>query len=93
VFTLPADFRGAKEEVAQMCLVHKEAVFEKPEKSNKHLKPLYIQGHIDGKPISRMLVDGGTAVNLISYTMFKKLGWEDDELTNTNLTLNSMEAT
>jgi hypothetical protein len=28
VFTLPADFRGVEEEVAQMCLGPKEAVFE-----------------------------------------------------------------
>jgi hypothetical protein len=55
VFTLPAEFRGI-EEVAQMCLGPKEAVFEKLEDSSQHLKPLYIQDYIDGKPISRMLV-------------------------------------
>jgi hypothetical protein len=47
--------------------------FEKPKESSQHLKPLYIWGHIDGKPISRMLIDGGAAVNLMSYVMFKKL--------------------
>jgi hypothetical protein len=31
VFTLSAEFRGAEEEVAQMCLSSKEAVFEKLE--------------------------------------------------------------
>jgi hypothetical protein len=51
---------------------------------------LYIHGLIDGKLISRMLIDGGAAVNLMSYSIFKKLGREDDELVNTNLTLNSM---
>jgi hypothetical protein len=29
----------------------KEAMFEKPKESSHHLKMLYIQGHIDGKPI------------------------------------------
>jgi hypothetical protein len=57
------------------------------------LKPLYIRGHIDGKPVSRMLVDGGTVVNLMSYIIFKKLGREDDELMKTNLTLNNVGAT
>jgi hypothetical protein len=65
------------------------AMFEKPEESSQHIKPLYIQGHIDGKTISRML-DGGTAVNLTPYYVFKKLGREDDELVKTNLTLNGM---
>jgi hypothetical protein len=31
VFTLPVEFRGAEEEVAQMYLSPKEVVFEKPE--------------------------------------------------------------
>jgi hypothetical protein len=54
------------------------------------LNPLYIRGHINGKPISRMLVDGGAAVNLMPYSIFKKLRREDDELVKTNLTLNDM---
>jgi hypothetical protein len=37
-----------------------------------------------------MLVNGGTAVNLMSYSVFKKLGREDDELVKTNLTLNGV---
>jgi hypothetical protein len=44
VFTLPAEFRGAEEEVAQMCLGPKEVVFEKPKESSQHLKPLYVSG-------------------------------------------------
>jgi hypothetical protein len=90
VFTLPAEFRGIEEEVAQMCLNPKEAMFEKPEESSQHLKPLYIRGYIDGKPVSKMLIDGGAVVNLMTYTVFKKLGSLDDELVNTNLTLNGV---
>jgi hypothetical protein len=90
VFMLRAEFRGIEDEVAQMCLSPKEVMFEKPEESSQHLKPLYIRGHIDGKPISRMLVDGGAAVNLISYIVFKKLRGEDDELVNTNLMPNGV---
>jgi hypothetical protein len=71
-----------------MCLGPKEAMFEKPEESIQHLKPLYIQGHIDGKPIFRMLVDGGAAINLMPYSVFKKLEREDDNLVKTNLMLN-----
>jgi hypothetical protein len=57
------------------------------------LKSLYIWEHIDGKPVSRMLVDGGAAVSLMPYTIFKKLGREDDKLVKTNITLNSVGAT
>jgi hypothetical protein len=90
VFTLSAEFRGAEEEVAQMCLGSKEVMFEKPKESSQHLKPLYVRGHINGKLISRMLVDSSATVNLMSYSIFKKLGKGDDELMKTNLTLNGV---
>jgi hypothetical protein len=40
VFMLLVVFRGA-EEVAQMCLCPGQAMFEKPEESGQHMKPLY----------------------------------------------------
>jgi hypothetical protein len=73
-----------------MCLGPKEVVFEKPEESSQHLKSLYIQGHIDGKSIFRMLIDGGAVVNLMPYSVFMKLGREDDELVKTNLMRNGV---
>jgi hypothetical protein len=56
VFTLPPEFRGAQEEVTQMYLGPMMAMFENLEESSKHLKPLYIRGHIDGKLISGSMV-------------------------------------
>jgi hypothetical protein len=73
-----------------MCLSPKEVVFEMSEESSQHLKPLYVRGHIDGKPISRMLIDSGAAVNLMSYFVFNKFGRKDNEPIKTNLTLNDM---
>jgi hypothetical protein len=73
-----------------MCRGPKEDVFKKPELSRQHLKSLYIQGHIDVKPISRMLVDDGAAVNLMLYSILKKLGREEDELMKTNMMLNGV---
>jgi hypothetical protein len=69
---------------------HSWTTIEKPEESSQHLKLLYIQGHIDGKPISRMLVNGGAIVNLMPYSVLKKLGRKNDELMKTNLTLNDV---
>jgi hypothetical protein len=36
------------------------------------------------------VIDGGTAVNLMSYSMFNKVEREDNELMKTNLTLNDI---
>nr|ABA97489.1 retrotransposon protein, putative, unclassified [Oryza sativa Japonica Group] len=89
VCMLPMEFCAMDEaEVAQFSLGPKDAVFEKPDESNRHMKPLYLKGHVDGKPVSRMLVDGGAAMNLMPYSLFKKLGREDDELKKTNMILN-----
>jgi hypothetical protein len=71
VFMLPVEFRGVKEEIAQICLGPKEVVFEKHKESSQHLKPLHIRGHIDGRPISRMLIDGDAVINLMLYSIFK----------------------
>jgi hypothetical protein len=68
----------------------KEAAFTKPKKSVNHLKPLFVRGHIDGIPIAKMLVDGGATVNLMSYSLYRKLGKQDDELVKTNVTLSGV---
>jgi hypothetical protein len=38
------------------------------------MKPMYIKGHLDGKPVRRMMVDGGASVNIMPLTLFEKLG-------------------
>jgi hypothetical protein len=40
-----------------------------------------------------MLIDGRAAINLMLYSIFKKLRREDNELMETNLMLNSVGAT
>jgi hypothetical protein len=40
-----------------------------------------------------MIVDSDVAINLMSYSVFKKLGREDYELMKTNLSLNDRGAT
>jgi hypothetical protein len=66
--------------VAQFDFGSKEVAFTKPKESVNHLKPLFVRGHIDGIPIAKMLVDGGAAVNLMSYSLYRKLGKQDDKL-------------
>jgi hypothetical protein len=64
--------------------------FEKPEESSQHMKLLYIRDHLEGKLVSRMLIDGDIAVNLMLHSIFMKLGREDDKLMKTNLTINGV---
>jgi hypothetical protein len=68
----------------------RDAVFQRPKDLENHLKPLYIQGHLDGTPISWTLVDGGAIINLMSYSFFKKMGRSDEELIKTNMMINDI---
>ena len=61
------------EEIVAKLTVIQQAIFNKPVK-HRHLKALYVKGFIDGKPMSKILVDGGASINLMPYTTFCKLG-------------------
>jgi hypothetical protein len=76
--------------VAQFDFGPKEAAFTKPKELVNHLKPLFVRGHNDGIPIAKMLVDGGATVNLMPYSLYRKLGKQDDELVKTNMTLSGV---
>jgi hypothetical protein len=80
----------SEEDVAHLNFGPKEAIFQKTNATENHLKALYMKGHINGKPISRMLVDGGAIVNLMSYSLFRELGGSDDELIKTNMTVSGV---
>jgi len=75
----------SEEETAHLDFGSREAIFQKPKDLDNHLKALYLRGHINGKPVSRMLVDSGAIVNLMPYSLYKKLGGTDKELIKTNM--------
>ena len=68
------------------------ASFEKPKKEERqHLKALFLKGHVDGKPVTRLLVDGGATVNLMPYIMLRKFGKSEEDLTKTDMMLVDFE--
>jgi hypothetical protein len=72
--------------MAQLVLT-KQATFDKPAK-NRHMRPLYLRGYVNGKPLTKMFVDGGDVVNVIPYTTFRKLGMGPGDLMPTSIVLN-----
>jgi hypothetical protein len=79
-----------EEEAALLDFGPREAVFQKPKESNNHLNALYMRDHINERPISRMLVDGGAIVNLMPYSLYKKFGGTDEERIKTNMTVSGV---
>ena len=98
-FLLPSEFKAPAdqevysdfdeseyEEMAAQLTLIQQAIFDKPIK-HRHLKALYVKGFIDGKPMSKMLVDRGASINLMPYTTFRKLGKGPEDLIETNMML------
>ena len=98
-FLLPSKFRAPAdqevyldfdeleyEEIVAKLTVVQQAIFDKPVK-HRHLKALYIKGFVDGKPMNKMLVDGGASINLMSYTTFRKLAKGPEDLIETDMML------
>jgi hypothetical protein len=79
-----------EEDLAHLEFRPRDAVFQKLKESDNHMKALYMWGHINGRPISRMLVDGGAIMNLMPYSLFKKLGRTDEELIKINMTVSGV---
>ena len=84
VFLFPSEFRAPADQevyldfdeseyemVAKLTLIQ-QAILDKPVK-HRHLKALYVKGFVDGKPMSKMLVDGGASVNLCLILLFASL--------------------
>ena len=101
VFMLPMEFMATDsdeeepeldEVVAQLAVEPVPATFEKPEdEERRHLKALFLKGFVDGKPVTKMLVDGGVAVNIMPYAMLHKLGKSNEDLTKTDMMLKDFE--
>jgi hypothetical protein len=72
--------------MAQLVLA-KQVIFDKPAK-NRHMRPLYLRGYVNGKPLTKMFVDGGAAFNVMPYTTFRKHGMGPSDLTPTSTILN-----
>ena len=101
VFIMPKEFMAPcdedhepelEEAMAQLNLEPLPATFEKLEDDKRqHLKALLLKGFVDGKPVTKMLVDEGAAMNIMPYVMLRKLGKSQDDLTKTDMMLKDFE--
>ena len=81
-----------EEAMAQLNLELVPTTFEKLEDDKRqHLKDLFLKGFVDGKPVRKMLVDGGASVNIMPHVMLRKLGKSQDDLTKTDMMLKDFE--
>ena len=68
----------------------KRVILEKPSvEMTRHIRPLYIKAHLNGKPISRVLIDDGSVVNVIPSRMLAMLGRTEEDLIPTDVTVSA----
>jgi len=101
VFMLPMEFLAPSsddeevdfsDQIAQLALDPMTAIFEKPaDNERQHLKALFVKGRVDGQPMTKILVDGGAAINILPYAVYQKLGKGDQDLTKTDMMLKDFE--
>ena len=46
----------------------------------RHIKPLNIRAHLNGRPVSKVLIDNGSAVNVMPLRMLRALGRSINDL-------------
>jgi hypothetical protein len=83
-----SDVSGEERGMAKLTLEPTQYICEKAEdEKRQHLKALFLKCFVNGKPVTRMLVDGGVVVNLMPYTMLRKIGKFEEDLTQTDMML------
>ena len=51
----------------------------------RHIKPLYVRAHLNVRPVSKLLIDNGSAVNVMSLRMVRALGMSINDLIETKV--------
>jgi hypothetical protein len=46
---------------------------------------------VDGQPMTKILIDGGAAINIMPYAVYRKIGKGDQDLTKTDMMLKDFE--
>jgi len=91
VFMLPMEFLVPTSD-DELEFSDQTAIFEKPaDNERQHLKALFVKGRVDGQPMTKILIDGGAAINIMSYAVYRKLGKGDQDLTKTDMMLKDFE--
>jgi len=101
LFMLPMEFLAPSsndeeisllDQIAQLEFDLRTTIFEKPsDDERQYLKALFVKGRVDGQSVSKILIDGGAAINIMPYVMYRKLGKGDEDLTKTDMMLKDFE--
>jgi len=101
VFMLPMEFLAPfsddeevefPNQIAQLALDPMTSMFEKSsDDERQHLRALFVKGRVDGQPMAKILIEGGAAINIMPYTVYRNHGKGDQDLIKTDMMLKDFE--
>ena len=67
-----------------------KVILEKPSvEMTRHRKPLYVKAHLNGRSVSKVLIDNGSAVNVMPLRMLRALGMSINDLIETEVVVSA----
>ena len=76
---------GVTIESSEECRPYK-VILEKPSvEMTRHIMPLYVRAHLNDRPISKVLIDNRSTVNVMSSRMLRALGISISDLIETRV--------
>ena len=58
-------------------------------KMMRHIKPLYVRAHLNGRLVSKVLIGNESAINLMSLRMLRAVGRSINDLIETKLVVSA----
>ena len=55
----------------------------------RHIKPLYVRAHLNGRPVSKVLIDNGSVVNVMPLRMLIAMGKSINDLIETEVAVSA----
>ena len=81
---------GVTIESSEECRPQK-VILEKPSvEMRRHIKSLYVRTHLNGRPVSKVLMDNGSVVNVMPLRMLRALGRRINDLIETKVVVSPL---
>ena len=55
----------------------------------RNIKPLYVRAHLNGRSVSKVLIDNGSMINVMSLRMLRALGRSINDLIETEVAVST----
>ena len=76
---------GVTIESSEECRPHKAILDKSFVQMTRHIKPLYVRSHLNGRPVSKELINNGSSVNVMPLRILRALGRSVNDLIETKV--------